>query len=171
MCSSTLLSLPLRNLATMGRTLSQNPSTLIHRSPLIVDTDVRNLTDVMKRTLLNAEVIQLHQSTATPPGTLLGRDWSCSVDSSATVLGPCGSLYGRKADPEGSSWVVALVNEDDKVARRLTLSLSLLGWGCNATAIAKDLWNSTAVSESVTGGLARTVAPHSTALVKLTLNA
>lgn len=114
------------------------------------------MTEVMKQTLLNAEVIRLHQSTATAPGKLLGRDGS-------------GLLYGRKAVPDGSSWIVALVNEGDKVAR-LTLSLSLLGWVAeNTTALAEDLWNSTAGSQSVVGVLTRTVRVHSTALVKLTL--
>lgn len=42
------------------------------QSPLVVDTDVRNMTQVMRTALLNPFLIPLHQTTATPPGTQLG---------------------------------------------------------------------------------------------------
>ena len=41
------------------------------QSPLLVATDVRNLTAVMRAVLLNAELIAIHQATLTPPGRLL----------------------------------------------------------------------------------------------------
>ena len=146
----------------------------LYQSPLIVDTDIRNMTDVMRQTLLNEDIIRLHQSTITPPGKLLGRDWSCAVPGTSTRHGPCGSLYGRRANSNGSSWFVALVNEDGKVEQRLSLSFSLLGWPNNATALAEDLWKSSvedkATASRATGGmLRRMVPPHGTALVKLNL--
>jgi hypothetical protein len=42
------------------------------QSPLIVDTDVRNMSAIMTRALLNDELVALHQSTATAPGTQIG---------------------------------------------------------------------------------------------------
>jgi alpha-galactosidase len=43
----------------------------IAQSPLIVATDVRNMTAVMTQALLNEEIIAAHQSTATPAGRLV----------------------------------------------------------------------------------------------------
>ena len=37
------------------------------QSPLIVDTDVRNMTTIMKQALLNEELIAIHQSTSQQP--------------------------------------------------------------------------------------------------------
>jgi hypothetical protein len=42
------------------------------QSPLIVDTDVRNMSAIMTHALLNDELVALHQSTATAPGTQIG---------------------------------------------------------------------------------------------------
>ena len=40
-------------------------------SPLIVSTDIRNMTDIMKKLLLNAEVIAVNQQ-VTAPGDVVG---------------------------------------------------------------------------------------------------
>ena len=66
------------------------------QAPLIVDTDVRNMTKLMKAALLNKELIDIHQSTATPPGKFLGY-WACDEPLA------CG-YWGRKITPTGNSW-------------------------------------------------------------------
>lgn len=98
------------------------------QSPLIIDTDVRHMTGVMNLTLLNQELLALHQSTATPPGRHLGYS-----------AGGAGSLWGRPTTPAQDEWVVALQNTRNESAS-LTLDFhACLGWGAAATAAVVDV--------------------------------
>ncbi len=49
----------------------------ITASPLIVATDVRNMTTALREILLNTEIIAVNQENATPPGDRLGY-WPCA---------------------------------------------------------------------------------------------
>ena len=43
-------------------------STQVTQSPIVVATDVRDMTETMTSLLLNGELLAMHQNTSTPPG-------------------------------------------------------------------------------------------------------
>ena len=64
---------------------------VVAASPLIVSTDIRNMTDTMKQLLLNADAIALNQQT-TPPGDVVGTipgKSSCKPCAKHTGCLPC----------------------------------------------------------------------------------
>lgn len=129
------------------------------QSPLIVSTDVRVLTDVMRTTLLNRELISLHQRIDTPPGKHLGGA-SCGG-----FLHDC-QVWGRHMAADLSDWLVALVNFADK-PQRVSTDLSILGWPSNATYTARDVWTGTNFSTS-SKPLTASLATHATAIFRVT---
>ena len=131
------------------------------QSPLIVATDVRNMTRVMVQALLNREVIELHQSTATPPGAKLAT-WLCSEPLKCQV-------WGRKLVPDGSQWLVALVNMGSK-AHSITATWSDLGWGEDVSAAVRDLWQHADLPNATKSFTAK-VPSHGTAMVRLSRSA
>ena len=98
----------------------------IRQSPLIVDTDLTEMTPVMKKSLLNPELIALHQNTDTPPGHLIN-------SMGCLDLFKC-QIWGRKLSDD--KWLVAMVNMHKK-ARKMKLHFSELGLGKSAV---RDLW-------------------------------
>jgi alpha-galactosidase len=64
----------------------------INQSPLIVGTDVRNMTLVMNATLFNEALLAIHYDTTTPPGELIGLDSNCTLtcgpENLQLILGP-----------------------------------------------------------------------------------
>ena len=58
------------------------------QSPLVVATDIRQLSGVMRTLMLNPEIIALHQSTRTPPGVRLGTNSDSNVRS-VCLTGNC----------------------------------------------------------------------------------
>ena len=72
-------------------------------------TDVRNvLTAVMKETLLNKDLIAIHQNTSDPAWQA---DWAVALLSYEP--GHC-LIYGRRLDAAGQDWLVGLVNTGRK---------------------------------------------------------
>lgn len=130
------------------------------QAPLIVDTDVRNMSAVMKQALLSPEIIAMHQSTATPPGKHLGY-WATCAEPLAC------SIWGRAVVPDGSKQLVALLNTGQK-SHKITLEFAKLGWPRTATATVTDLWTNTVVSAAVTGSFQADVPRHGTAYIILT---
>lgn len=135
------------------------------QSPLIVDTDVRVMTPVMHQTLLNKEIIDIHQSTKTPPGRHLA-NWGCK----GTVLGaiPRCQIWARPLDSAvgASDWVVALVNWDEQ-AHGISATWHTLGWSSSVRAVVRDLWNRTDLPVA-SGQLSAEVPPHGTRLFRIT---
>lgn len=120
----------------------------------------------MKSALLNKELINLHQSVSTPPGTQLGY-WATCDEALA-----CG-LWGRKVDPEGTSWVVALVNTGTK-SHKITLEFSRFGgsWTAQSKATVTDLWiqgGGANSSATATGSYQATVPVHGTGVFKISV--
>ena len=58
---------------------------------MLVDTDVRNLTGIMRSLMFNTAVLEIHQSTATPPGRFTG-------------LAACGGELDVKTDARCQIW-------------------------------------------------------------------
>jgi len=125
------------------------------QSPLIVDTDVRVMTQIMNDTLLNAELIQMHQSTLTPPGEYLSEE-----------LG--GAVWGRKLTADGSEWLVLLTNMNNATTADIMGDFTLLGWGSTTSATIRDLWKHSDFPSPEIGAVHMKVGPHDTAALKLT---
>eukprot|EP00466_Bigelowiella_natans_P002741 jgi/Bigna1/70198/fgenesh1_pg.11_\ len=128
------------------------------QSPLIVDTDVRNMTAVMKAALLNEEILEIHQSTDTPPGEFLAY-WPCSEPTRCQV-------WGRKLNE--SAWLVALTNLGRK-AHKISLDFSHLDWTKSDRAVPRDVW-AHGFLEPAVGAFTSEVASHDTTLVILAKN-
>jgi len=99
------------------------------QSPLMVGSDVRNMTAVMKQALLNQDILTAHQDTRTPPGRKVAT-WLCSEVDACHV-------YGRNL-ADGSALVV-LLNLGSKT-HTITAKFDKLGWRSGTKAHAKDLW-------------------------------
>lgn len=128
---------------------------LLTQSPLIIDTDVRVMTDIMNQTLLNAELIQIHQSTATPPGQLLG------IELDAWI-------WGRKLVADGSEWLLVLSNMGNSSSADIKGDFSLLGWNSTTSAKVRDLWKHADDPSPSVGAVHAKVGPHDSAALKLT---
>ena len=128
------------------------------QSPLIVATDVTQLTPVMRQALLNEEILRIHQSTATPPGGHLA-DWLCDEPLKCRV-------WGRKLATDGSDWMVALVNMGSK-SHDITVKWSKLGWADDDKAAVRDLWQHVPLPNA-SQAFTASVPSHGTVLVRVT---
>jgi hypothetical protein len=140
------------------------------QSPLIVDTDVRNLTAIMAELLLNAEILEPHQSTATPPGRLVARGGAsgtddlcrgCEVWARSVVLGSGAASV--------ASTVVALVNwKADAGSQTLTVRWPDLGFPEDASVAVRDLFRHVDLPNEPGPTIAFAVPPGGTVYLKLT---
>eukprot|EP01012_Entosiphon_sulcatum_P025111 TRINITY_DN3037_c0_g1_i1.p1 TRINITY_DN3037_c0_g1~~TRINITY_DN3037_c0_g1_i1.p1 ORF type:complete len:421 (-),score=56.93 TRINITY_DN3037_c0_g1_i1:47-1213(-) len=94
----------------------------VSASPLIVATDVRNLTAIMKRLLLNSEAISINQDNLAAPGKRVGFDASCRNATSCHI-------FARSLTD--NTHAVVLLNADS-VAQPITFPFSLIGWAPGA---------------------------------------
>ena len=119
----------------------------------------------MTQTLLNAEAVGLHQSTATPPGSLLGY-WTCTEPAKCQV-------WGRAVTADGREWLVALVNMGDRphgiTAKFTQFCLGGQCWAEGAAAAVRDLWVPNATAANATGSFSAEVPSHGTALLRMSL--
>ena len=103
-------------------------------SPLLVATDIRNMTDIMKKVLLNTEIIAVNQEDATPVGNLVYyHDCSGPKDT-------C-QVWARQMKGDGVA-AVALLNVDDK-QHGITVEfdkLGMMGWTSETQVMVRDLW-------------------------------
>jgi alpha-galactosidase len=147
------------------------------QSPLVVSTDVRNMTGVMKRALLNSELVNAHQSTATPPGTLraankLGGPDHESLCSGCQVWARDLSLAPSAGSDPAPSVLVALVNWEAEGAKDVAATWAMLGLPEGQAVTVRDLWTHEdwpgvfgADSSSIT---AQAVPPSGTVVLQLT---
>jgi alpha-galactosidase len=126
----------------------------ITQSPLIVDTDVRQLTPIMSETLLNAEIIEIHQSTVTAPGRLLATDLN-------------GQFWGRNITVNGSEWMVLITNLHNST-KEFEAPFGLFGWSSTTSAKVRDLWKQADFPDPAVGQVQAKVAAHDTVALKLT---
>ena len=119
------------------------------------------MTAVMKETLLNKELIEIHQSTATPPGKMLGL-WTCTEPLDCQV-------WGRQLDTDGKSWLLALVNRGSK-SHSITAVWHLLGWPTGSTATVSDIWTRRDLPNATGGaGISVQVPSHGAAALHVSL--
>lgn len=131
----------------------------VAQSPIVVTTDVRNMTAIMTQALLNTELLAIHQSTATAPGGKIAT-WECSEPLACQV-------WGRPVSADGSEWLVALANTGSK-AHKISVEWKALGWQLAAEASVRDLWNHIDLPTAA-GSLEREVPSHDVFVARLSL--
>ncbi|XP_065845536.1 uncharacterized protein [Oscarella lobularis] len=127
----------------------------ITASNLLVSTDIRNLTDIMKTILLNEEVVAVHQDKLRKAGYRVGT-WHCS-DGSAHC-----QLWARPLN--GGAYAVALYNADSE-SHDITFEFDLIGWSGEATV--RDLWAKKDLGVK-SGEFSMKVPSHGSVFLKLT---
>lgn len=118
------------------------------------------MTAVMKKLLLNPEIIAVNQDVASPPGRRLGF-------GNCTWLPLVCQLWGRKMS-DGTA-VIALYNAD-ATAHEITFDFELLGdsWA-GQTVYVRDLIER-ADDGNVTGSLSASLAPHAVKYARISLD-
>jgi alpha-galactosidase len=113
----------------------------IYQSPLLVSTDIRNMTSIMRKLLLNKRVLEIHQDTRTPPGKHKDGDDGCGE------LGALTCQYFIRPLADGSV-LLALFN-GGIFPHAITFPFAKIGWSESQQVLVEDLWNGS--NSSVTG--------------------
>jgi hypothetical protein len=114
------------------------------------------MTPVMSQTILNKELIHLHQSILTPPGKRVAY-WSCSE------LLKC-EVWGRRIDD--SSWMVILLNRGKK-SHNITVDWKVLGLQDDQVVDVYDVWNESSYLGNRTGSFTSKVPSHGTSVIRI----
>lgn len=147
------------------------------QSPLIIGTDVQNLTEIMRAVLFNDVLIEVHQDTSTPPGAFIAFDESCvnplvcelwarplkqqkeQVDhTSSKASGPMASMARNEIHIPVSTtsnynfqrYLIVLFNSGN-VSTPMQFPFKLIGWTAkNQSVHTWNIW--TRVNQTVAGG-------------------
>lgn len=132
----------------------------IAASPIIVGTNVMNMTAIMQQVLLNADMIAVHQDAAGMPGDRRGftADPGCPP-------GYC-QIWSR---PLANGDVAAVMYNRDTSPHTITLPFGMVNasWA-GKTANLYDLWQHTAIP-NVASSYTSVVAGHGVVAVRMTL--
>ena len=138
----------------------------LYQSPLVVATDVRNMTAIMNRTLLNRKLLSTHQDTRTPPGKHVGGDPSCPL------IGTIVCEYYVRVLADGSVLLV-LLNVWEAPAL-ITFDFATnhkhlpAGWSSPSfRGVADDQWAEGWSNETVTTGYNASVPAHGVRVVRI----
>ena len=139
------------------------------QSPLVIATDLRNVTSIMSVVLRNEELLNLYQDTSIAPGGKIST-WLCSEVSACHV-------WGRLALSNGTKWIVALTNTGSK-SHNITVNFDELGqWNSTTSAIVRHVELTPTLTRSeddgidnevVRGSFTATVPSHDVVVVSLT---
>ncbi len=132
----------------------------ISSSPMLVATDIRNMTDIMKKCLLNKEIIEVNQQDETPAGNLVYYH-DCSGPSKVC------QVWSRKLKESDTIAVVAFNIDDGE--HRISIEFNKLGmdWNSDSTLDVRDLWQHKNIG-SFTGQYDVDIPPHANFFAKLT---
>ena len=124
-------------------------------TPLIVATDVRNMSAWKASVLLNADVIAVSQDALVQPGR--------------RVRGAAGGAQVWSRTLANGDLAVILYNAGDAASVDIPVTWRELGWDAGTTAAARDLWSHSPVPGSpfVGGATAAAVPPHGHAMWRL----
>jgi alpha-galactosidase len=125
--------------------------------PLIVATDVRNMSAIQMDVLLNKEIIAVNQDSLGLAGDLLGT-WHCHGSKDVC------QIWGKPLSD--GSWVAGLYNSDDS-KHSITLDFSLVNMKSKKVSI-RDLWNHKDLGTFQGNYTATGVKSHDTHVLKLT---
>lgn len=130
---------------------------VITASPLIVATDIRNMTQIMKQALLNSEMIAVNQDYLAPAGNRIG-GWNCSEGPAACQIWARNLSNGTVA--------VVLYNAGTET-HSITLDFSILGkpWAGQSLYV-RDLWNHVELG-SFQNSYTVSLALHDSAIIRL----
>eukprot|EP01051_Picozoa_sp_SAG22_P016621 SAG22_NODE_2381_length_2632_cov_1.847217_1_plen_203_part_00 len=123
-------------------------------SPMMVGTDIRLMTPIMKELLLNEEAISINQDADAPPG-----------DALPACAGSDDEVWLRKLSD--GDFAVAMPNLGNSSAS-LSVCLESLGWKHGAAAKVRDVWKKKELG-TFTKKYTTTVASHDTLLLKISL--
>jgi alpha-galactosidase len=124
-------------------------------TPLIVATDVRNMSAWKASVLLNADIIAVSQDALVQPGR--------------RVRGAAGGAQVWSRTLANGDLAVILYNAGDAASVDIPVTWRELGWDAGTTAAARDLWTHAPVPGSpfVGGATAAAVPPHGHAMWRL----
>ena len=134
----------------------------IMAAPLIVGSDIRNLSKHAMDTLTNADVISINQD------VFARHPFAVPVTSSSSSFNVL--AWGRKLRENGETVALAIVNLSDGVSERaeevvvLVLSSKLLGFKAGRALTVKNVWLGTTVEMVVGDSLTVSVGVHEAAL-------
>jgi alpha-galactosidase len=124
--------------------------------PMIVATDVRNMSDWKKSVLLNTEMIAVSQDSLVKPGR--------RVKGAANL-----PQVWAKALANGDQAVV-FYNAGDVATADISVTWDEIGFPAGSTVTARDLWAHNQVPGSLVGGATvKSVAPHANHMWRVTL--
>lgn len=123
--------------------------------PMIVSTDIRNMSAWKSNLLLNGDILRVNNDTLNAPGRQV-------LDDTAQ-----GYQIWQKQLANGDQ-AVALLNYNDTITQPITVTWQQLGWPATANVSVYDLF-AHAAAGNFTDGYTATVVPHGTAMVRLTL--
>lgn len=143
---------------TMTQTESETEFALwaMFGGPMIVATDVRNMSDWKKSVLLNTDIIAVSQDAIVQPGRRV----------KGAANGP--QVWAKKL--ANGDQAVAFYNAGDVDTIDISVTWDEIGFpaGCNVTA--RDLWAHSPVQGSLVGGaIAKNVLPHGNKMWRVTL--
>ena len=129
-------------------------------SPLLVATDIRNMTDIMKKVLLNTEINEVNQQDETKAGVL---NYYHDCNGASKIC----QVWTRQLNVSGTI-AVAAVNIDD-TEHEIVIDFSKLGmgWSSSTKVNIRDLWQHKDIG-SVTGLYNVQVEAHGNFFAKLT---
>ncbi|EDQ89691.1 uncharacterized protein MONBRDRAFT_32350 [Monosiga brevicollis MX1] len=137
----------------------------ISSSPLIVSTDIRNMTAVMKQCLLNKQAIAINQDHESTPGRLIGQAADANCIASDLRTGDC-PIFGRKLSD--GTYAAVLLNFADQGTRTVTLPFNWLGVASNQTMAVYDILEQKSLGNFTGSFTAKDLNPHQSIFLSLT---
>eukprot|EP00035_Acanthoeca_spectabilis_P031271 m.13360 g.13360 ORF g.13360 m.13360 type:complete len:168 (+) comp4650_c0_seq1:939-1442(+) len=117
---------------------------VIAASPLIIGTDIRNMTTIMKSILLNKELLAVNQDYLAPAGDLVTRYSANGTDVGVTLptIGDSsGLLWARHLSNGAIATGVTNLQDDTPLQTSIPFSVfGVDGWGPTTKAAIRDLW-------------------------------
>eukprot|EP00055_Hartaetosiga_balthica_P000470 m.136656 g.136656 ORF g.136656 m.136656 type:complete len:423 (-) comp10805_c0_seq1:58-1326(-) len=135
----------------------------IASSPLIIATDIRNLTSIMKECLLNKEALFINQDYTSQAGKLIGQSNAGACGSNSTGSPTC-PVFGRKLSDGTHSAV--LINLGDTQAANVTLSYSWLGVPASQALSVRNILEQKEMG-TFTGYFTTLLQPHESIFIRL----
>ena len=128
----------------------------IINSPLLVATDVRNMTDIMKKVLLNTEIIAVNQNNEYAAGNIVS---SQTTNCDSQVKDAC-QVWAKQLSSTSSA--IVLFNAGNG-ANDVTVDFSSIpnmGWTSSTTLNLRDLWDAKDLGKVTGKYTASKLAPH-----------
>eukprot|EP01084_Bolivina_argentea_P085470 154465_1 len=128
----------------------------ISNSPLIIASDVRNMTDIMKRVLLNKDILEVNQNTQYYAGNMVT---AVNCENNKAWAADC-EVWAKKLSE--TSAAIVLYNGGNISAHDVTVefvSIPQMGWTSETVVELKDLWEHEVVG-NYTGKYTSSVPVH-----------